>query len=72
LPNLLAGRELVPELLQDKVTAPIVSAQVLAWLDDPARQESLYQAFESIHQSIRLDADQQAAKAVCQLIAQSA
>ena len=72
LPNLLAGRELVPELLQDDVTAPIVSAEVLAWLDDRARQENLYEAFESIHQSIRLDADQQAAKAVCQLIAQSA
>ena len=72
LPNLLAGRELVPELLQDDVTAPIVSAEVLAWLDDRARQESLYEAFESIHQSIRLDADQQAAKAVCQLITESA
>ncbi|HDZ08505.1 lipid-A-disaccharide synthase [Pseudohongiella sp.] len=68
LPNLLAGRELVPELLQDQVTAPIVSTEVLAWLDDPARQDSLYHAFESIHQSIRLDADQQAAAAVCQLL----
>lgn len=72
LPNLLAGRELVPELLQDQVTAPIVSAEVLAWLDDPARQGSLYESFENIHQSIRLDADQQAAKAVCQLIDKTA
>lgn len=68
LPNLLAGRELVPELLQDQVTAPIVSAEVLAWLDDPARQDSLYDAFERIHQSIRLDADQQAATAVARLL----
>jgi lipid-A-disaccharide synthase len=68
LPNLLAGRELVPELLQDQVTAPVVSAEVLSWLDDTARQESLYDAFEAIHQSIRLDADQQAAAAVCQLL----
>tara|TARA_R100001015_G_C4590812_1_gene146313 strand:+ start:1 stop:1026 length:1026 start_codon:yes stop_codon:yes gene_type:complete len=72
LPNLLAGRELVPELLQDQVTAPVVSAEVLAWLDDPERQESLYDAFEAIHQSIRLDADQQAAAAVSQLLDASA
>lgn len=72
LPNLLAGRELVPELLQDQVTAPVVSAEVLAWLDDPARQDSLYDAFERIHQAIRLDADQQAATAVCQLLGTAA
>lgn len=72
LPNLLAGRELVPELLQDQVTAPIVSAEVLAWLDDPTRQDSLHESFETIHQSIRLDADQQAAEAVCQLIDRTA
>ncbi|WP_339858213.1 lipid-A-disaccharide synthase [Pseudohongiella acticola] len=72
LPNLLAGRELVPELLQDQVTASVVSAEVLSWLDDNARQESLYDAFEAIHQSIRLDADQQAAAAVCQLLDEAA
>jgi len=72
LPNLLAGRELVPELLQDQVTASVVSAEVLSWLDDKARQESLYDAFEAIHQSIRLDADQQAAAAVCQLLDEAA
>ncbi|MEX2333225.1 MAG: lipid-A-disaccharide synthase, partial [Pseudohongiella sp.] len=72
LPNLLAGRELVPELLQDQVTPATVSAEVLAWLGDPARQENLYEAFETIHQSIRLDEDQQAASAVCRLIAEDA
>lgn len=72
LPNLLAGRELVPELLQDQVTAPQVSAEVLAWLDDPVRQHSLYDAFEQIHQSIRLNADQQAAAAVSELLNASA
>lgn len=70
LPNLLAGRELVPELLQDEVTAPVLAREVQAWLDNPARQEDLYQAFEDIHHSIRLDADEQAAGAVCRLITQ--
>lgn len=68
LPNLLAGRELVPELLQDQVTAATVSAEVLAWMNDPERQDSLFDAFEQIHQSIRLDADQQAAAAVSRLL----
>jgi len=64
LPNLLAGRELVPELLQHDVTVENLRREVFGWLDDPQRQASISVEYERIHHSIRLDADQQAATAI--------
>jgi lipid-A-disaccharide synthase len=68
LPNLLAGRRLVPEYLQQAVSAPALSTELLAWLADPVRRHALLGDFTRIHCSIRLDADQQAAAAVSALI----
>ncbi|TFH73084.1 lipid-A-disaccharide synthase [Gammaproteobacteria bacterium LSUCC0112] len=70
LPNLLAGRRLVPEYLQHAVTEQTLSTELLAWLDDSLRRDALYDDFTRIHRSIRLDADQQAAHAVSTLIGQ--
>jgi lipid-A-disaccharide synthase len=41
LPNLLAGREIIPELLQDRFTAQAVAAEALALLRDAARREAM-------------------------------
>lgn len=41
IPNLLAGREIVPELLQWKVTPQAVAATALAYLTDPAKREEM-------------------------------
>src|SRR5690606_37141427 len=35
LPNILAGKDLAPELMQDDCTPEALSAAVLHWLDDP-------------------------------------
>jgi len=67
LPNLLAGREMVPELLQAAVTPSNLGEAVLAWLDDAAGRDRLMREFETIHQSLRQDADQGAARAVLDL-----
>jgi len=64
LPNLLAGRRLVPEYLQHAVTAPALSTELLGWLADPLKRHALHDDFTRIHHGIRLDADQQAANAV--------
>lgn len=39
LPNILAGREIVPELLQDRMTPGAVADTVVGLLHDPARRE---------------------------------
>jgi lipid-A-disaccharide synthase len=65
LPNLLAQRRLVPELLQDAAT-PEAMAQLLSpLLDDGAVQT---ESFDQIHRALRCDASTQAAAAVLQLV----
>lgn len=41
LPNLLAGREIVPELLQDRMTPAGIAAAVAGLLQDPARRAAM-------------------------------
>lgn len=67
LPNILAGRELVPEILQDAVTPERLGEAVLAWLDDPPRCAQLVQSFAEIHERLRRNADARAAAAVLAL-----
>ncbi|QDX30862.1 lipid-A-disaccharide synthase [Dickeya poaceiphila] len=67
LPNLLAGRELVRELLQDDCTPEKLSAALLPWLAGGEATQQLQQAFLHLHQQIRCDADEQAAQAVLEL-----
>ena len=68
LPNLLAQRMLVPELLQDAATPDALAQTLLPLLDNGDEQT---QGFDAIHRTLRLDASNQAAKAVLELIAQS-
>src|SRR5690606_27842879 len=64
LPNILAGRELVPELLQDAATAPALASRLLAELDK-ARVDPEYSIeFERLHRVLRRHADARAAEAV--------
>ncbi len=72
LPNLLAGRDLVPEILQDRVNPEALGTAVLHWLDDAGAREALTQEFEGIHERLRQGADERAARAVLSLCAGSA
>ncbi len=67
LPNLLAGKELVKELLQDECEPQALSGALLPLLQGGADVESLKQTFLHLHESIRCDADEQAAQAVLEL-----
>jgi lipid-A-disaccharide synthase len=69
LPNLLAGRDLVPEILQDRVTPEALGTAVLRWLDDPAAREVLARECQRIHEHLRQGADERAAQAVLSLCA---
>lgn len=65
LPNLLAQRLLVPELLQDAAT-PDAMAQLLSPLLDNG--DSQTEGFDAIHRTLRCDASSQAADAVLELV----
>lgn len=65
LPNLLAQRLLVPELLQDAATAETLAQTLLPLLEGGDEQTS---GFDEIHRTLRRDASNQAAEAVLSLI----
>ncbi|CAM8256864.1 lipid-A-disaccharide synthase [Morganella morganii] len=64
LPNLLAGREIVPELLQDECRSDLLANALLPLLQGGEAVDKLRETFLELHQKIRLDADNQAAQAV--------
>lgn len=66
LPNILAGKQLVPELLQDDCTPENIANHLLQYLGQDNSQ--LKEHFLTLHQQIRCQADQQAAKAVFDVI----
>lgn len=65
LPNLLAQRELVPELLQDAATSEALANTLVPLLRDGSRQT---ERFDEIHRTLRRDASNQAAEAVLALL----
>ncbi|MEN2505769.1 lipid-A-disaccharide synthase [Stutzerimonas stutzeri] len=65
LPNLLAQRLLVPELLQDAAT-PDAMARLLSPLLDNGDVQT--EGFDAIHRTLRCDASSQAAGAVLELV----
>ena len=65
LPNLLANKTLVPELLQDEVCPEKIIPLVKARLYED--QTSLNECFKNIHQELKCNASKQAANAVIDL-----
>ncbi|TAI97659.1 lipid-A-disaccharide synthase [Pectobacterium versatile] len=68
LPNLLAGRELVTELLQTDCTPDKLAAALLPLFSDTEEMAELRATFVDLHQQIRCNADEQAAQAVLELV----
>lgn len=68
LPNVLAGEELVPELMQDECTPALLSDAVLRWFREPAAVEALVPRFDAIHESLQRDASVYAARALDELL----
>jgi len=65
LPNLLAQRLLVPELLQDAATSEALAATLAPLVQDGSAQT---EPFDQIHRTLRRDASNQAADAVLALL----
>jgi lipid-A-disaccharide synthase len=72
LPNVLADEKLIPELLQDDVTPQTISKLLLPMLtlQSGDEQQALITKFETLHESLKKDADVQSAAAVANLIEQ--
>jgi lipid-A-disaccharide synthase len=68
-PNLLAGEELVPEFLQEAVTAPALAAALKVALEDKERRALLQQRFRSIHLQLRQGGAARAAQCILDQIA---
>lgn len=68
LPNILAGKALVPELLQGDCSADNLHAALLRWLRDADAAAALQPEFLAIHQRLRQDASARAAEAVASLL----
>lgn len=69
LPNLLAGRELVKELLQEDCVPEKLASALAPLLQDDYHSQALKETFHDLHQHIRCNADEQAAQAVLKLMA---
>jgi lipid-A-disaccharide synthase len=69
LPNLLAGAEVVPELIQDAATPEAVSKAIAHWLDNPSLVAQLQQRFTALHHQLKVNASETAADVIEQLLA---
>jgi lipid-A-disaccharide synthase len=68
LPNVLAGAEVVPELLQDDCTPDALAAAVLRWFREPEAVAALRPRFRALHEQLRRGASERAAEAVSELV----
>ena len=69
MPNILAGRELVPELIQDALEPRVICRELLAWLNDVDRRADFLATSRSLHERMQCGAAQNAANAVLRLVA---
>lgn len=68
LPNVLAGRFVVPELLQNDAVPEKLAAALLQMLDDKTRVADIQAEFYRIHEILRQNTEEKAAQAVLPFI----
>lgn len=68
LPNLLAGRAVVPEFVQSQVRADILGPAMLRCLDGQALAADWHAVFSDIHRTLRQGASASAADAILALV----
>jgi lipid-A-disaccharide synthase len=67
LPNILAGRRLVPELLQQDATVDNIAQALTPLLDAGSARQQQTRAFDAIQQQLRRDSAWQTAQAIAEL-----
>jgi lipid-A-disaccharide synthase len=68
LPNLLAGRRLVPEFLQEEVSGAALGDALLGEMEDGDHVRELLEEFARVHRALRCDGAARAADAILRLV----
>ncbi len=68
LPNILAGRFVVPEFVQDAVQAEAMGAALLQQLEDASLRAEITETFASMHESLRRGCAGRAAQTVLDVV----
>jgi len=68
LPNVLAGREVVPEILQDQATPENLAEALVKLYEDKANAEVVAEVFTEIHHRLRQNTAEKAANAVIECL----
>ena len=68
LPNVLAGSDVAPELMQDECTPQNLAAAVLNQLQHPEVTGALQPRYRQLHESLRQDASARAADAIADML----
>lgn len=68
LPNILAGQDLAPELMQHDCTPEKLAAAVQQWFDHPQRIADLHGIYARLHERLRRNASARAADAVGEML----
>lgn len=69
LPNVLLSDFVVPERLQEQANPEQLAADVLAWLDQPARAAAVQARFMALHQRLRCNTAVAATEAIARVLA---
>src|SRR5262249_15416073 len=67
-PNLLVGRRLVPEFLQEEVNGAALGAALLQEIEDPAHVSELGREFRRVHEVLRCGGAARAASAILECV----
>jgi lipid-A-disaccharide synthase len=70
LPNILAGRELVPELFQEKCQPEALAKHVLTWFTNREKRYELIETFSEMKQQLEQNNIDEAAQAVLEMVKQ--
>ena len=68
LPNILSGKFVVPELIQDDATPEALARAGLAWLDDAPRVAALQRCFTDLHHQLRQNTAKKASDVIAQVL----
>ena len=68
MPNLLAQKKLVPELIQDEASPEAIASEVLKRLKHPQEYQGVGDEFYDIHRLLQQGGNEKAATAVLDLI----
>lgn len=72
LPNIIGGRFLVPEFLQDDAQPENLTQTIATYLDDRRLSSLISEEFTRMHEAMRCNAAERAAAALAPLIGESA